>query len=135
MQPFNVGKFSSSSFFFLDTYSLSMPSLRCKALCIIIKFLVLWSIYQSSSLVHLKNSPDYLTRRTALVLISLVRFLLQSLVLRSFLIHLRYSFVIFLSFLQIFPSICNFPSLQSFWLFPDLAVIYLQLCLFSHISL
>ena len=29
--------------FFLDIYSLSMSSLECKALCIVISFLILWS--------------------------------------------------------------------------------------------
>ena len=53
---FNVGE--SSSFFFLDTYSLSMSSLTCKALCIVMSFLVLWSICFSSSLVHFKNDPE-----------------------------------------------------------------------------
>ena len=35
---------------FLNTYSLSISSLWCKALCIIMGFLVLWSICWSSSL-------------------------------------------------------------------------------------
>ena len=36
--------------------------LRCKTLCIAISFLLFWSIYWSSSLVHFKNGPEYLTR-------------------------------------------------------------------------
>ena len=40
---------------FLDIYSLSISSLVCKALRIVIKFLVLRSIYLNSSHVNLKN--------------------------------------------------------------------------------
>ena len=66
----NAGK-SSSSFF---------PSRGYKGLCIVMSFLVLWSICWRSSLVHFLNSPDYLTRRTAPMFILLIRFLLYSLV-------------------------------------------------------
>ena len=47
---------------FLATYSLSMSSLGCKALCISINFLVLWSICRSYSFVHFKNGLEYLRR-------------------------------------------------------------------------
>ena len=76
----------------LGTYSLSTSSLGCNALCMVISFLVLWSIYLSSSLVHLRKSPEYLTRGTAQVFIRLIRFLFQSFVSSSFLVLLRYSF-------------------------------------------
>ena len=79
---------------FLDTYSLLTSSLGCNALCMVISFLVLWSICLSS-LVHFKMGPEYLTRGTAKVFISLIRFLLHSFVLSSFLVFLRYSFLIF----------------------------------------
>ena len=46
----------------LDTYSLSTLSLGCNALCMVISFLVLWSISLSFSLVHFKNGPEYLPR-------------------------------------------------------------------------
>ena len=59
---------------FLDTYSLSTPSLGCNAVCIVISFLVLWSICLSSSLVHLKKGLEYLTRGTAQVFIPLIFF-------------------------------------------------------------
>ena len=75
---------------FLETYSLSVSSLGCSALCIVISFLVLWSICRSSSLVHFKNGPEYLIMGTAHVFIPLKRFLLQSLVSKSFLVLLRY---------------------------------------------
>ena len=85
---FNAGKSSYSVF--LDTYSLSMSSLGCNALCIVISFLVLWS-----SRVHLRKCPEYLTRGTAQVFIPLMRFLLLSFVSSSFLVLPRYSFWIF----------------------------------------
>ena len=57
---------------FLDTYSLSTSSMGCKALGIVIIFLVLWFISLSSSLVHFKNGPEYLKRRIAQVLLLLL---------------------------------------------------------------
>ena len=57
---------------FLDTCSLLMSSLGCKTLCIVISFLFLWSIYWSSSLVHLKNGTECFTRETAQVFFSFV---------------------------------------------------------------
>ena len=80
---------------FLDTYSLSMSSLGCNVLCMVISFLVPWSIYLSSSHVHFKKGPEYLARETAQVFIPLIRFLLHSFVSSSFLVLLRYSFLIF----------------------------------------
>ena len=47
---------------FLDTYSLSTSSLGCNALCMVISLIVLWSICLSSSLVHFRKGPEYLTR-------------------------------------------------------------------------
>ena len=51
------------------TYHLSPSSLQWKALGIIMSFLVFWSIFWSSSLIHFKNSPEYLTKGTAKVFI------------------------------------------------------------------
>ena len=81
---------------FLDRYSLSKSSLGCNALCIVINFLVLWSICFRPSLVHFKNGPEYITRKTAQVFIHLIRFLLNSFVSGSSLGFFRYSFLIFL---------------------------------------
>ena len=89
-------------FSFLDTYSLSTLSLGYNALCIVISFIVLWSICLSSSLVHLRKGPENVTRGTAQIFIPLMRFLLESFVSSSFLVLLRYSFWI-LSF--IFPCL------------------------------
>ena len=72
-----------------------MTSLRCKALYFINKFLVLWSIYLSSSLVHFKNGPEYHPRGTAQVFIAFMRFRLLSLILKSFQVLLKYSFFSF----------------------------------------
>ena len=67
---------------FLDTYSLSKSSLKCKTLYIIINFLVLWFICLSSSFVHFKDNPGYLTRRTAYEFILLNFFRMQGFVHR-----------------------------------------------------
>ena len=77
---------------FLGTYSLSTSSLGCNAFYMVISFLVLWPIYLSSSLVHLRKGPGYLMRGIVQVFIRLIRFLLESLVSSSFLVLLRYSF-------------------------------------------
>ena len=76
---------------FLDTYILTTSSLGCNALCMVISVLVLWSICLRSSLVIFKNGPKYLT---APVFIALIRFILHSFVSSSFLVLLRYSFLI-----------------------------------------
>ena len=112
---------------FLDTYSLSMLSLRCKVLCIVINFFVLWSICLSSFLVHFKNGPKYLIRGTAQILISLIRFLLGFKFPCSSEVHLIiFSFIsVWWCPLPIFPSTSNFPPLQVFQCFPDLAVLFL----------
>ena len=83
----------SSSFFFSWHYCLSMSFLRCKTLRIVMSFFVPWSICWSSSLVHFKNHPEYLTCGTAQIFIPLMRFLLCCLVLCSFLVLLWYSFL------------------------------------------
>ena len=78
--------------FFPKTYNLSTSSLGCKALCMVISFLILWSICLSSSLLYFKKGFEYLTWGTALVFIPFIRFLLYSLLSSSFLVLLRYSF-------------------------------------------
>ena len=64
-----------SFFFFFDTYNLSTSSLGCKALCLVISFLVLWSICLSSSLVDFKNGLESLTRETSKAFIPLIKLL------------------------------------------------------------
>ena len=80
-------------------YSHTTSSLGCNALCMAINFLVLWSICLSSYLVHFKNGAEYLTRATAQVFISLVRFLLHGFVSGGFPVFLRYSFLLFFPFI------------------------------------
>ena len=90
-------------------------------------FLVLWFVCLSPSLVHFKNGPEYLKRRTAKVFILLIRFLLYSFVLSSFLVLLRYSFLIFsfiITYLMVSASniskylyVYFFPSVLIFSLF------------------
>ena len=77
---------------FLDTYSLSTPSLGYKANASSPIFL---PICLSFSFVRFKNGPVYLTRRTAHVFIPLVRFLQLSMVSRNFIVPLRNSFFSF----------------------------------------
>ena len=118
-----------------------MPSFGCKALCIVMSFLVLMSICGNSSLVHFKNGPEYITRRTAQVFIILMKFLLQSLVSRSFLVWLRNSFLI-LSFISACMTLSAFsiPKNLSFSLFPNVLILSsfrqsLQLYVFFCFSL
>ena len=56
---FNAGE-SSSSFFSWHMQSMYVIS-GCKALCMVISFLVLWSICLSSSVVLFNNGPEYFT--------------------------------------------------------------------------
>ena len=123
---------------FLDVYSLLTSSLRWKALCIVISFVVLWSICLSSSLVHFKNCPEYLTRVTAQVFILLMKFLPYSFVSSCFLVLLGYTFFFFQSPLvwwcplPKFPSIFKFPFLQTSWFFLDLEVLFPLSCIISR---
>ena len=91
---------SSLSPSILDTYSLS--SLECKALYMVISFLVPWSICFSFPQVHFKNIPEYLTRGTTQVFIPFIRFLLYSLVSSSVHVLLKFSFQ-------------NFSIISTFW--------------------
>ena len=81
--------------FLLFVNSFSMSSLGCKALSIVISLLALWSICWRFSLFHFRNGPEYLKRRTAQVFIHFIRFLPYTLVSSSFLVLLKYSFLIF----------------------------------------
>ena len=75
-------------------------------LSMIISFLVLWSICLSSSLVHFKNGPEYLTRGTTQVFIPLIRCRPHSFVSRSFMVLLGYYFIfIFFFHLLLFDGV------------------------------
>ena len=78
---------------FLVTYSLSISSPGCKVLCIVINFYVLWTIYRSSSFVHLKYGLHNVTWRTSQVFIYLMRWILQYLASVCFLVRLKYHFL------------------------------------------
>ena len=69
--------------------------LALTTLYVVIIFLNLWTICLSSKPIHFKNGPQWLTRRNDQVCIPLMRFLLQSFVLRSFLVLPKYSLHIF----------------------------------------
>ena len=58
---------------FLDIYSLSTLSMGCNALCMIISFLVLWSICLSSSLVHLRKGLDIIIIIIIIVVVVVIR--------------------------------------------------------------
>ena len=96
-----------------DAYSLSTSFLGCNVLCMVISFLVLWSICLSSSLVHFKNGPEFLTGRTAQIFIPLIRFLLWIFVSSNFLVVLRYTFLIFFFHFLLFDGV----SFQYFQVF------------------
>ena len=81
---------------FLNRYCLSVSPLGCKVLCIIIHFLVLWSICLSLSILIMVLS--IFQGGSAQVIIPLMKFLLQTLISRSFLNHLRNSFYFFFHF-------------------------------------
>ena len=137
---FNASELSFS-FFFLDTYSLSTSFLGCMAFCILLSFLVLWSVCWSSSFFHFKNDSGHLTRRKAQVFIPLMRILLQILVSRSFLVRQGLFFIFhFISTclmvsLPIFASTYDFPFLRAFWHFLDLVVLIIQLFVLFRFSL
>ena len=130
-----------------------VSSLGCKALCIVMNVLVRWRICLNFSLVHFKNDPEYLTKGTAQVFISLMRSLQQGLVSRSFLVVLLSFSFIFICLLVFVSNISNFISdvqkpkqllvifsPEEFSFFPDLLVLSLQhyyyyyctICKFFH---
>ena len=105
----------------LDIYSLFMSSLKCQVLCIVINFLVMWSICLSSSLDHFKNGPNNLKRTTVRVFIPFRRFFYAEFVSRSFLVRPRYFFLVvsfistyLLCLLPIFRSSCKFHFSERF---------------------
>ena len=94
---------------------------------------VIWSIFLSSSLIHFTNGPDLFKRDVhSINVISVVEFGFE--VPFSFLFFLSSPLVCW-SPLSIFPSTCNFPFQRSFWFFPLLTVLFLQLFVFFLSSL
>ena len=110
---FNAGE-SSSSFFYLTriVYLCHLWVVRPYASPLI--FLFSGPFCLSFSLVHFKNGSDYPTRTTAQVFSSLFSFPLQSVVSRSFLVRLRYSFFIFFFFSTLWYPLPIFPLLVGF---------------------
>ena len=105
----------------------------------VISFLVLWSICLSSSLVHFRKGPEYLTRGTAQVFIPLIRFLLESLSQVVF----SFSWDILLKFCLSFTLVCSHKvlvgglSLESEWQKVSSglqAVLLFRFLLFSFLS-
>ena len=155
---------------FLDTYSLSPSSLGCKALCnlrsswlrcgtrpnewgaqwdsnlgykalcMTISFRVLLSICWSSSLVHFRNGPEYLTKGQPRCL-SLwwdYGYIVSFRIVYSFSWDTLLNFFHHLPFfdgpLPIFPSIWEFSFLRACRSL-GLAVLFLPLCVVSRLSL
>ena len=110
---------------FFDTYSLSTYSLGCNTLCMVISFLVLWSICLSSSLIHIRKGPEYLRRCTTLEFIPLIRFRLETFVSNSFLVPLRYISFLILSFLCtcLIVSASKMPSYLSVYFSPNVLIL------------
>ena len=92
------------------------------------------SIVMNSSLVHFKNDLEYLTRGAAQVLIPLMRFLLQILVSKSFLLFLTFFFLIF-SFASVYlmVSASIFPNTSNYNYY--LLVFQFLRCFFTLINL
>ena len=123
--------------FFVDAYSLSTSFLGYKALCLVMSFLILWSICWISTLVHFKNGTEYIRRDTCQVFIPLMTFLLCSLILNSFLVLLGYSFFIFFIHLRLFDDV-RLPYLPVYVRFlsskrSDFSLIW-QFYSFRHVS-
>ena len=86
-------------------------------MCIATNFLVLWFNLKLKF-----NGPEYLTREAAQVYVHLMRFMLNSSVLRSLLVRWKWHFLIFFFYwcpLPLFSSSYNFPFLRTLWLFLD----------------
>ena len=117
----------------------SMSSLRCKALCIVMNFLILWPLCLRSSHAHFENGLEYLTRETTQLFILLMRCLLYRLVSSSFFrspeILKKILLCVFLwrCPLPIIPDTCNFPFLRfgGFWMASILPLISISPGLFS----
>ena len=119
----------------LDTYSLSMSSVGCKALYMVISFFDPF----------VEILPESISRLISSILqgrqprLPLMKFLLQSLVSRSFLVRQRYSFYFSLHF-PLLNCVCFQYShvLISFLLFSCsdfLLILFLPLFVFFHFSL
>ena len=120
-----------------------MSWLGCKALFIIINFHVLWFICFSSSLDHFKNGPWVSYKVTALVFTPLDEISTREFGFEKFshstlelISHFFLSSLfVWCCLLPIFSNICRFSSLQAFWFFPDLAVLFIPLFVFLYFSL
>ena len=125
---------------FFDTYSLSIWSLGCKTLCIVMSFLVFWFICWSSSHVYFKKGPEYLIPLMEFLLYSLIplmEFLLYSLISCNFLVLCGIVCFSFISTCLMVPAsnICKLLFLRSFWVFLDFVVLFSPSFSIFHFSL
>ena len=130
---------------FLGTYCLSTSSLRCKALWIVMSFLVLWSIFGVLLWSTLRMVPSI---SRAQVFIPLIRFIIISTPVLTGSSSLRSKRQQVFSCLQdsskyfnwvvlILPLVSSFPSLffKHFGSVPRILLLLLLLFLFSHLCL
>ena len=85
-------------FFFLDTHNLSMSFLEFKALCIVVSFLVLWSICLNSSFVHFKIGSRVSHKEGGSGVYPFHKISSIRIGFEKFFVRLRYSFLIFFIF-------------------------------------
>ena len=108
----------------IKSKSLSVSSLGYKAYSIVINFLLVWSICRSFLLIYFKNHPEYPTRGTAKTFISLMRYLREGFVSRSFLALSRYTFLIFsFVFTCLMVSAPNIPKFMWCFFIPSLLML------------
>ena len=92
----------------------------CKALCIVITILILWSLCLSSSFVYVKKGPENLTRGTAQAL----TFLLQTLIREVFLFFWDTLSLLFSSFpVCLIVSAFDIPWYLLFSFFPRVMIV------------
>ena len=108
-------------------------------LYIVIHFLVLWSFCLSISFVYFKNTPTYFTKEDypgvySCVKIPAAKFSFQKFVWVTLFLFSLSSLLVWRCPLPIFPSLCYFHFLRTFWFFLDLIVLFPPSFLFFHFS-
>ena len=109
---------------FLKIYSLSMSSLGWMALCIVISFIVLWSIFKVLPTTTLRMVPSILQGLNE-VFIRLMSFQLYSLVSSCFLVLLKHTSIIFFFHFRLIVSASNFPKYLKISFSPSVLIFFL----------
>ena len=120
------------------SWILSSPLFLMHTVCVVMSFLVLWSIYWNSSLLHFKKSPKYLMKGQPGYLFVWWDFCYVIWFWIVFSFSRGFIFFFFLSSahvwwhqLSIFLGNDRFPFLLAFWFFLDLVILSFQHLLFS----